>query len=155
MDKEDNSGGVSKWETLHRDILAIIFDKLDVMDITMGASRVCISWFLASHSKTLWNTVDLTKLQQVDLAVIWLIKGLVRPIVLYKHRVDEEVEEGLSLRNCLIKIIKVFVDFSVLRLSLMDLLIDITKLSRMAPKNLFFNFNSYILKEDLMFAAKR
>lgn len=139
MDKKDNSEGVSKWETLHRDILAIIFDKLHVMEITMGASRVCISWFLASHNKTLWNTVNLTKLQQVDLAVIWLIKDTIRPIVRYKHRVDEEVEKGLSLRNCLIKIIKVFTDLSVLRLSLMDLLIDITKLSRMAPKNLFFN----------------
>lgn len=150
MEKVDRSGQVSKWETLHRDILAIIFDKLDVMDITLGVSRVCTSWFLASHNKTMWNTVDLSKLQQVDFSYFMEFKDRVRPIIFYEHRVNEEVEEGLRLGNLSIKIRKFF-----LRLTLMDLLDEITKLSRMAPKNLFFHFNSYIQTKDLMFAAER
>ncbi|KAL0711951.1 hypothetical protein Bca4012_018929 [Brassica carinata] len=59
MDKADSSRQVSKWETLDRDILSVIFRKLNVEDLTMGASGVCISWFLASHHKSLWNTIDL------------------------------------------------------------------------------------------------
>ncbi|CAL9232490.1 unnamed protein product [Arabidopsis halleri] len=155
MEKVDKSRDVSKWETLHRDILAIIFDKLDMMDITMGVSRVCTSWFLASHNKTLWHTVDLSKLQQLDFSYFVQYKDRVRPIIFYEHRVDEEVAEGLNLRSLYIKISNFFFDFSVLRLTLRDLLVEITKLSRMNPKNLFFHFNSYVQTEDLMFAAER
>ncbi|EOA23113.1 hypothetical protein CARUB_v10003906mg [Capsella rubella] len=44
----------------------------------MGASRVCIYWFLVSHNKTLWNTIDLTKLKH---------KG---KNVFYEYPVDDE-----------------------------------------------------------------
>ncbi|CAA7018284.1 unnamed protein product [Microthlaspi erraticum] len=126
MDKaDDSSRQVSKWANLHRDILVIIFYKLDVRDLTMGASRVCITWFLASHDKTLWNTVDLAKFRQVD-------------------------GESLSLRNFLNKIIKFF-DIHETRRNLTN----ITKLSRSTPKNLFFDYDAYIEEEDLMFAAER
>ncbi|CAA7018283.1 unnamed protein product [Microthlaspi erraticum] len=124
MDKAASSRNVSKWADLHRDILAMIFHKLDVRDIAMGASRVCISWFLASHNKTLWNTLDLAKVQQV--------------------------EEGLSLRIIMKKIIKFF-DINETRQNLRY----ITKLSQGAPKNLFFNLDAYIQEDDLVFVAER
>ncbi|CAA0394742.1 unnamed protein product [Arabidopsis thaliana] len=113
----------SKWETLHRDILAIIFHKLDIMDITMGVSRVCTSWFLASHNKTMWHTVDLSKFQQLDFAYFVEYKERVRPIIFYEHRVDEEVAEGLSLKSLYIKINNFFFDTCVLHLTLRDLLV--------------------------------
>ncbi|KAJ0228779.1 hypothetical protein HA466_0322030 [Hirschfeldia incana] len=37
MDKADSSRQDSKWETLERDILSVIFRKLNVEDLTMGA----------------------------------------------------------------------------------------------------------------------
>ncbi|XP_023637705.1 putative F-box protein At4g11580 [Capsella rubella] len=126
-----------------------------MMDITLGVSRVCTSWFLASHNKTLWNTVDLTKLKQVDFSYFMEYKDRVRPIIFFEHRVDEEVAKGLSFRSIFVNVSKFFCDYSVLHLTLMNLLDKITKLSRMAPKNLFFHFNSYIQTEDLMFAAER
>ena len=61
MNKSDTSRQVTKWESLDRDILALIFSKLSLKDFTIHASRVCISWFIASHNITLWNTVDLAK----------------------------------------------------------------------------------------------
>ncbi|KAG7552792.1 hypothetical protein ISN45_Aa06g033760 [Arabidopsis thaliana x Arabidopsis arenosa] len=124
------------------------------MDITMGASRVCISWFLASHIKTLWNTVDLTKLQELDVSRSFNFKDEEKPIFFYKHRVDDD--EGLT--NLLTKIISwFFLDLYEVQggISLMNLLIEITKLSRMTPKNLFFNFNSYIQENGLKFAAEK
>lgn len=66
MDKADSSRQVSKWKTLDRGILSVIFRKLSVEDLTMGASGVCISWFLAVHNKSLWNTVDLDTFRQTD-----------------------------------------------------------------------------------------
>ncbi|XP_019085506.1 PREDICTED: putative F-box protein At4g11580 [Camelina sativa] len=39
MEKANSSREDSEWSTLDRNILAIVFDKLDIMDITMGASR--------------------------------------------------------------------------------------------------------------------
>ncbi|XP_010424532.2 PREDICTED: putative F-box protein At4g11580 [Camelina sativa] len=146
MRKANSSREDSKWSTLDTNILATIFDKLDIMDITMGASRVCIYWFLVSHNNntTLWNTIDLTKLKH---------KG---KNVFYKYRVDDEVEEALSFSNFLIKINKLFFNFyKVDGIKLRDLLIEITKLSRTSPRNLFFNFYSCLQKEDLMFVAER
>lgn len=125
MEKAESSREVPKWETLDRDILAVIFRKLHVMDLITGASRVCVSWFLASHNKTLWKTIDLAKLQRVE-------------------------EERLSLKNILTKITNSSSNFYVGR----DLKL-ISKFSRTVPKNLFFNFNSYIQEEDLMLAAER
>ncbi|XP_010455567.1 PREDICTED: putative F-box protein At4g11580 [Camelina sativa] len=155
-EKVDRSREVPKWETLHRDVLAVIFDKLELMDLTLGVSRVCTSWFLASHNKTLWNTVDLTKLKQVDFSYFMEFEDRVRPVIFFEHRVDEEeVAKGLSFRSIFIKISKFFFDYSVVHLTLMGLLDEITKLSRMAPKNLFFHFSSYVKTEDLMFAAER
>ncbi|KAG7557462.1 F-box-like domain superfamily [Arabidopsis suecica] len=144
MEKADSSREDSKWATLDRNILAIIFDKLDIMDITMGASRVCISWFLVSHNKTLWNTIDLSKFQHK------------RNNVIYKYRVDDEVEEALRFSNLLIKMSHFFFNFCEVKgIKLRNLLIEITKLSRTAPKNLFFNFYSNIKKQDLMYIAER
>jgi len=151
---ESTSGEVSEWADLNKDILELIFNKLDVMDITMGASRVCISWFLASHNKTLWNTVDLTNLQELDVSRIFNFKDKERPIFFYKHPVDHK--HGLT--NLLTKIIsRFFLDFFEVEgsISLMNLLVEISKLSRMAPKNLFFNFNSYIQENGLKFAAEK
>ncbi|XP_020879532.1 putative F-box protein At4g11580 [Arabidopsis lyrata subsp. lyrata] len=156
MDKVESLGEVSGWADLNRDILELIFNKLEVMDITMGASRVCISWFLASHKKTLWNTVDLTSLQELDVSRSFNFKDEEKPIFFYKHRVDDD--EGLT--NLLTKFISWFfldlyeVESGIIGISLMNLLIEITKLSRMTPKNLFFNFNSYIQENGLKFAAE-
>ncbi|KAG7552795.1 F-box-like domain superfamily [Arabidopsis thaliana x Arabidopsis arenosa] len=155
MENLDSLGEVSKWADVNRDILELIFNKLDLMDITMGASRVCISWFLASHKRTLWNTVDLTKLQELDISNSFVFKSKVRPIFYYKHPVDDD--EGLS-KNLLTKIIsRFFHDFFEVQggISLMNLLIEISKLSRMTPKNLFFNFNSYLQENGLKFAAEK
>ncbi|KAF3555571.1 hypothetical protein F2Q69_00016604 [Brassica cretica] len=51
---------------MDRDILVKIFEKLNVIDVTMGASGVCIFWLLASHEKSLWETINLANLQRVD-----------------------------------------------------------------------------------------
>ncbi|CAH8272990.1 unnamed protein product [Arabidopsis lyrata] len=155
MENLDSLGEVSKWADVNRDILELIFNKLDLMDITMGASRVCISWFLASNKSTLWNTVDLTKLQELDISNSFVFKSKVRPIFYYKHPVDDD--EGLS-NNLLTKIIsRFFHDYFEVQggISLMNLLIEISKLSCMTPKNLFFNFNSYLQENGLKFAAEK
>ncbi|XP_013624115.1 PREDICTED: putative F-box protein At4g11580 [Brassica oleracea var. oleracea] len=52
---------------MDKDILSNIFKKLDVVDVIMGASRVCITWFLASHNKTIWNTIKLNDLDSIIL----------------------------------------------------------------------------------------
>ncbi|CAH8312294.1 unnamed protein product [Eruca vesicaria subsp. sativa] len=123
MDKSDTSRQVTKWESLDRDILGLIFSKLSLEDFTMHASRVCISWFIASHNRTLWITVDLAK---------------------------AKLQEGLSLKNVFTRMFKFF-DIRETRRSLMT----VTKFSSSVPKNLFFDFSSYIEEEDLMFAAAR
>ncbi|XP_010422116.1 PREDICTED: putative F-box protein At4g11580 [Camelina sativa] len=112
------------------------------MDIIMGASRVCFYWFLASHNKILWNTIDLTKLKH---------KG--KNVLDYKYRVDKE---ALSYSNLSIKMSRFFFNFCRVRhTKLKNVIVEITKLSRTAPCNVFFSFNSYLQKEDLMFVAKR
>ena len=123
MNKSGTSRQVTKWESLDRDTLALIFSKLSLKDFIMHASRVCISWFIASHNRTLWNTVDLAK---------------------------AKLQESLSLNNIFTKIFNYF-DISETRRSLMN----VTKFSGSVPKNLFFDFSSYIQDEDLMFAASR
>ncbi|KAL0675184.1 hypothetical protein Bca4012_003165 [Brassica carinata] len=50
MDKADSSRQVSKWKTLDRGILSVIFRKLNVEDLTMGASGVCISWIVFTEN---------------------------------------------------------------------------------------------------------
>ncbi|CAF1917509.1 unnamed protein product [Brassica oleracea var. botrytis] len=124
MNKSDTSRQVTKWESLDRDILALIFSKLSLKDFTIHASRVCISWFIASHNITLWNTVDLAK---------------------------AKLQEGLSLNNNIFTKIFNYFNISETRRSLMN----VTKFSGSVPKNLFFDFSSYIQDEDLMFAASR
>ncbi|RID81256.1 hypothetical protein BRARA_A03852 [Brassica rapa] len=57
MERQERSENVPKWENMDKDMLVNIFKKLDVVDVVMGASRVCITWFLASHNKTMWNTI--------------------------------------------------------------------------------------------------
>ncbi|VVB05968.1 unnamed protein product [Arabis nemorensis] len=137
MEKAYNSKEISKWETMNKDILVAIFNKLDVMDLTMGASRVCISWFLASHDKTLWQTVNLAKLQ----LVVFSYSPWWKTVVLYNHRVDDEVEEVRpSFRNVLVK--KMINFCSCMQgevekgTSLRKLLIEITNFSGTLPKNL-------------------
>ncbi|XP_010434731.1 PREDICTED: putative F-box protein At4g11580 [Camelina sativa] len=155
MEKVESLGEVSKWADANRDILELIFNRLNLMDITMRVSRVCISWFLASHKRALWNTVDLTKLQELDVSNSFVFKSKVRPIFFYKLQVDDD---GGLHKNLLSKIIsRFFHDFFEVEggISLMNLLIEITKLSRMAPKTLFFHFNSYIQEKGLKFAAER
>ncbi|CAH8392037.1 unnamed protein product [Eruca vesicaria subsp. sativa] len=125
MDKADSSKQVSKWETLDRDILSVIFRKLNVEDLTMGASRVCISWFLASHNKSLWKTIDLEKFQEVDKR----LKTLLSRIVFTENFKQSFINEtSRSLRN-------------------------ITKFSRSVPENLFFGCCSSLDDECLMLAA--
>ncbi|KAF3598463.1 hypothetical protein F2Q69_00039286 [Brassica cretica] len=57
MERQERSENVPKWENMDKDMLVNIFKKLDVVDVIMGASRGCITWFLASHNKTIWNTI--------------------------------------------------------------------------------------------------
>ncbi|CAA7018273.1 unnamed protein product [Microthlaspi erraticum] len=125
MKKADSWREDSDWETLHRDILAVIFAKLDVMDLTNGASRLCSSWFLASHNRTLWNTIDLGKLGKV--------------------------KKGRSLRSIMNKIRTFLFNVNEERTSLTY----ITKFSHTAPKNLFFTSSSWTEDGDVLFAAER
>ncbi|VVB10037.1 unnamed protein product [Arabis nemorensis] len=144
--KPDSSREVSKWETLERDLLTIIFKKLDVMDLTNGASRVCVYWFLVSHDKTLWQTVDLAKLQQVVVSYRPRLGDKVRrPVVSYNY----QVEEGLRSRTLLAKMSMLF--FKVEKgKNLRKLLIEITNLSGSVTKNLIFHSHSYVREMDLM-----
>lgn len=129
MDKADSSRQVSKWKTLDRGILSVIFRKLNVEDLTMGASGVCISWFLAAHNKSLWNTVDLDKFRQTDKDL--RLNELRYRIVFTENFKDSDISEtSRSLRN-------------------------ITKFSRSAPVNLVFGCCSSLDDEILMFAAAR
>ncbi|CAH8254431.1 unnamed protein product [Arabidopsis lyrata] len=147
----EKSGETPKWETLDRNILSVIFNKLDAMDLIMGASRVCISWFVASHDKSLWQTVDLAKVQQVVVSYSPESRDKVRPVVFYNHRVDDdEIERGLSFRNVLVNFYQCLHGEVEKGRSLREVLIEITKLSDTAPKNLFFNSHSYIKEKDLM-----
>ncbi|EOA22716.1 hypothetical protein CARUB_v10003423mg [Capsella rubella] len=132
MEKVESLGEVSKWEDVNRDILELIFNR------------------------TLWNTVDLTKLQELDVSNSFVFKSKVRPIFFYRYQHVDDV--GGLHKNLLAKIIsRSFHNLFKVEggISLIDLLIEITKLSRTAPKNLFFNFNSYIQEKGLKFAAEK
>ena len=67
MERQERFENIPKWEKLDKDMLANIFKKLDMVDVIMGASRVCITWFLASHNKTIWNTIKLNDLDSIIL----------------------------------------------------------------------------------------
>lgn len=161
--KPGSSKDVLRWETLDRDILAIIFHKLDVMDLTKGVSRV---WFLASQDK---NSVANRRPRQAPTS----------------GRLVQARDEGQSTASCLVQspggrwsrsrrrreglsILKLLVKsfFNLYsrmqggqvekgRTSLKKLLTEITKLSSTVPKNLMFNSSSYIDEKDLMFVAQR
>ncbi|CAH8367181.1 unnamed protein product [Eruca vesicaria subsp. sativa] len=115
-----------KWQNMDRDILVKIFEKLNVIDITMGASRVCISCFLASHEKSLWKTINLANLQRVNFS---------HPQLPNSRAEDEKVNEHVCLYNMI--------------------LIESTKFSSTVPINLFFNYDNYLKDEDLIIAAQR
>ncbi|KAL0711950.1 hypothetical protein Bca4012_018928 [Brassica carinata] len=127
MDKADSSRQVSKWETLDRDILSVIFRKLNVEDLTMGASGVCISWFFASHHKSLWNTIDLDKFREAD-KDLRLKELRLRIVFTESYKSSVTFETSKSLRN-------------------------ITKFSRNVPVNLVFGCCSSLDDESLVFAA--
>ncbi|KAL0741233.1 hypothetical protein Bca4012_082746 [Brassica carinata] len=111
---------------MDRDILVKIFEKLNVIDVTMGASRVCISWFLASHDKSLWKTINLANLQHVDFSHPRLPNSRVE---------DEKVNEHVYRCNMI--------------------LTESTKFSSIVPINLLFNYDTYLTDEDLIFASQR
>ncbi|KAL1211452.1 putative F-box protein [Cardamine amara subsp. amara] len=67
MESQEESGNVPRWEKMDKDILSNIFKKLDVVDVIMGASRVCVTWFLASHNRTIWSTIKLNDLDSIFL----------------------------------------------------------------------------------------
>ncbi|KAJ0256037.1 hypothetical protein HA466_0090560 [Hirschfeldia incana] len=80
---------------MERNILAKIFGMLNVIDIIKGTSRVCVSWFLASHNKALWKTIDLSNLKSI------ISKNPDKP----DHLSNEE-EHQYELRNILAEITK-------------------------------------------------
>ncbi|CAH8362849.1 unnamed protein product [Eruca vesicaria subsp. sativa] len=65
METPNSLGKISGWEDMERNILAKIFGMLNVIDIIKGVSRVCVSWFLASHDKALWKTIDLSNIKSI------------------------------------------------------------------------------------------
>nr|VDC91488.1 unnamed protein product [Brassica oleracea] len=144
MDKADSSRQVSKWKTLDRGILSVIFRKLSVEDLTMGASGVCISWFLAVHNKSLWNTVDL------DTSRIMWLQGGDRNSA-YFHAVTK----GRRSFNRLTTIEnEMGVPFhEEAEIGKVRSLRNITKFSRSVPVNLVFGCCSSLDDEILMFAA--
>ncbi|EFH50958.1 hypothetical protein ARALYDRAFT_352228 [Arabidopsis lyrata subsp. lyrata] len=117
---------VPRWENMDRDILAKIFEMLNVVDITMGASRVCVTWFLVAHQKSLWKTINLANLQLADFK---------HPRLQNLRFESQNVIEGLHNPR--------------------RVLLEITKFSGTAPTNLFFNFYSFIEDEDLIIAFER
>ncbi|CAA7023134.1 unnamed protein product [Microthlaspi erraticum] len=121
-----------RWENMDRDILAKIFEKLNVIDVTMGASRVCISWFLVCHQKSLWKTIDLAYLQLDD----------------FNHP---------RLKNFLVDV-TIEVDTPPQKYDIYHprkILNEITKFSSTVPSSLFLNFRSWVEDEDLIIAAER
>ncbi|KAK6935358.1 F-box domain [Dillenia turbinata] len=56
------------WSYMVKDILVKAFLYLDIVDLVVGASRVCRSWNLAAQDPYLWRTVDLSLLNPARLA---------------------------------------------------------------------------------------
>lgn len=126
MEKQNSVGNDSRWENMERNILAKIFGMLNVIDILMGASRVCISWFLASHNPTLWKSIDLSNLKSIILDN--------NPNKAKFPPNDDEQERKYELRN---------------------ILTEITKFSSTVTTNLVFDLYYYIQEEDLEIIAPR
>ncbi|VVA96275.1 unnamed protein product [Arabis nemorensis] len=110
---------------MNRDILSNIFKKLDVVDVIMGASRVCITWFLASHDRTIWNTI---KLNDPDSILLDYPHG--------QHMQDNDGEKQQEY-------------------PLRKILVELNKFGRTVPINFFFNMRCNILDEDLAIISKR
>ncbi|KAF3598460.1 hypothetical protein F2Q69_00039285 [Brassica cretica] len=119
MERQERFENIPKWEKMDKDMLANIFKKLDVVDVVMGASRVCITWFLASHNKTIWNTI---KLNDFDSIVL-------------DNSSNPHLQDNNNGRKHLY--------------SLREILIEINNFSRAAPVDFFFNVNTNVLVEDL------
>ncbi|XP_006408354.2 putative F-box protein At4g11580 [Eutrema salsugineum] len=120
MESQEGSGNVPRWENMDKDILSNIFKKLDVVDVVMGTSRVCITWFLASHNKTIWSTIKLNDLDSIVLD---------DPYWPQMQDNDDKEKHRYHLRK---------------------ILIEINKFSRTVPTNFFFNvYCNNILEEDL------
>ncbi|XP_010479399.1 PREDICTED: putative F-box protein At4g11580 [Camelina sativa] len=117
---------MSGWENMDRNILAKIFGMLNVIDIIMGASRVCISWFLASHNRTLWKSINLTDLKPISLD-------------------DNPKKAEFLLDN----------NDEERRYQLRDILMEITKFSNTITTDLFLDYYYYIQEEDLAIIAER
>ncbi|XP_019088203.1 PREDICTED: putative F-box protein At4g11580 [Camelina sativa] len=120
---------VPSWENMDSDILAKIFEKLNVVDITVGASRVCVTWFLAAHQKSLSKTINLANPKLVEFK-----HPRVKNLRLKSQYVNVE-EEGLH--------------------NMRKILIRVTKFSGTVPTNLFFNFYSFVEDEDPIIASER
>ncbi|CAN7075882.1 unnamed protein product [Brassica oleracea var. botrytis] len=114
-------------------MLVNIFKKLDVVDVIMGASRVCITWFLASHNKTIWNTI---KFNDTDSIVVDNTKQPTRVGLLVLEGasapIQSRVRFALATRG-----------FTWAASRLPD------HFARAAPVEFFFNVNSNVLEEDL------
>ncbi|CAH8362851.1 unnamed protein product [Eruca vesicaria subsp. sativa] len=95
METPISLGKISGWEDMERNILAKIFGMLNVIDIIKGASRVCVSWFLASHSKALWKTIDLSNIESVISENPYKVENLAN-----------DAERQYELRNILAEITK-------------------------------------------------
>ncbi|CAF2063409.1 hypothetical protein HID58_072681 [Brassica napus] len=95
METPNSLEKISRWENMEKNILAKIFGMLNVVDIIKGTSRVCISWFLASHNKSLWKTIDLSNLK----SIISKIPDKADPL-------SNDEEHQYELRNILAEITK-------------------------------------------------
>ncbi|KAJ0244577.1 hypothetical protein HA466_0191930 [Hirschfeldia incana] len=123
MERQERPENIPKWENMDRNMLVNIFKKLDVVDVIMGASRVCITWFLASHNKTIWNSIKLNDLDSIVL--------------------DNPSKPHLQDHN----------NGEKHRYHLREILIEINKFCRAAPVEFFFNVNSNVQEEDLAFIS--
>ncbi|XP_048601966.1 putative F-box protein At4g11580 [Brassica napus] len=121
MERQERFENIPKWEKLDKDMLANIFKKLDMVDVIMGASRVCITWFLASHNKTIWNTIKLNDFDSI------VLDNPSNP-----HLQDLDNNNGGKHLY-----------------SLREILTEINKFSRAAPVEFFFNANTNVLEQDL------
>ncbi|KAG2331504.1 hypothetical protein Bca52824_002684 [Brassica carinata] len=129
MDKADSSRQVSKWETLDRDILSVIFRKLNVEDLTMGASRSREEELVEKEAITICckhkETCESRVSSLIKQSKRFSAKGHVRgptasngrdmPLIMYRR--------------------------------------NITKFSRGVPENLFFGCCSILDDESIMLAA--
>ncbi|KAG7535374.1 F-box-like domain superfamily [Arabidopsis thaliana x Arabidopsis arenosa] len=140
-----------KWENLSGDILGVIFGKLEMMDVTMGASRVCTSWFLAAQNSTLWNTINLVVSHENS----FFYNPRVDPLDLGMDIRKRDRQNALNIGLYFSPYAPQYRQIKEGQNNLRNLLIEITKLSCTAPRNLFFNLYSYIQDKELVLAAER